>query len=105
MKLATRIMLKRERRRAIREGNAEREALCNLALQDEDIEALVHEASYYEFQYEQDLKDKSEAKGDRVFGNPFTEFLQWLFDNREAILEFILTIAQIFAILEPNPEG
>lgn len=35
-------------------------------------------------------------------GGPVQDFLLWLFDNREAILEFIIKIVSLFATYEVN---
>lgn len=99
MRIVTKIYLRQELKRARREKSLERIALIEQVLQDDDLLDLVHEANQAEYDYVRDARVKA-----GVFGSPFQDFLSWLFENREAILAFILQIIQLFAILQPAPQ-
>jgi len=98
MQILTRVWLKQELKRAKREGSKERQVIVEAVLNDSDLLELVHEANQAEYDY---VKE-SRLKGG-VFGGPFQDFLAWLFENRDAILAFILQIIQLFSILSPKP--
>lgn len=99
MKIVTRIHLKRELKQAKREGNRERAAILEQVIQDDDLLQLVHEANAAEYEYVREAR----ASAGGNWGNPFSDFLSFLFENREAIMEMILMFIQLFAVLQPAP--
>lgn len=98
MFIVTKLHLRQELKRARADRNRERAAILEQVLGDEDLLQLVHEANQAEYEYVREARAKS-----GLFGNPFQDFLAWLFENREAILAFILQIIQILSVLQPAP--
>lgn len=90
--------LKQELRAAKKAKQLERIAVIEAVLEDGDLLDLVHEANLAEYEYVRESRTKS-----AVYGNLFTDFFQFLLENREAILEMILMFIQLFAILQPAP--
>lgn len=98
MFIVTKIHLKRELKQAKREGNRERVAILEQVLDDGDLLQLVHDANQAEYDYVREARAVSTG-----WGNPFSDFLSFLFENREAIMEMILMFIQLFALLQPAP--
>lgn len=98
MRIVTKMHLKQELKTAKKAKQLERVAIIEAVLEDDDLLDLVHEANQAEYDYVRDTRAKS-----AVYGNPFTDFFSFLFENREAIMEMILMFIQLFAVLQPAP--
>jgi hypothetical protein len=90
--------LKQELKLAKKAKQLERVAIIEAVLEDGDLLELVNEANIAEYEYVRDSREKA-----AVYGNSFTDFFQFLIENREAIMEMILMFVQLFAVLQPAP--
>ena len=100
MLLVTKIHLRRELRQAKRAGDTERAELLMQVLDDPDILELVNLGAEAEYDYV-----SSERNQSQLFGGAIQDFFQFLIENREEILAFILQIVQLFALLAPGDEA
>ena len=99
-RLLAKILIKRLKARAV-----------NRAVRDgvKTPDGKIVKLSREEAQRRADAIDDSEimefakVKGGPV-GGPVQDFFQWLWENREAVLEFILKILSLFAFLDEPPQ-
>jgi len=94
MLIATKIYLGQELKKAKKDGDKSKIAMLTQVLDDNNLVQLVHEANQAEYEYVRAARLKT-----GLFGGVFQDFLAYLFENRTAILEFILQIIQIISVL------
>jgi hypothetical protein len=84
-----RLFLRNQIARERRSGDPQRAELLSSVLQSEDLLEAVSAAVEDEFD--------QEAKSNGAFGGNFLDFVNWLYENREAILKLVLLLVSLFA--------
>lgn len=92
-----RLFLRNQIARERRSGDHQRAELLSTVLQSDDLLEAVSNAVSDEFD--------QEVKSSGAFGGKFLDFVNWLYENREAILKLVLLLVSLFATKDGEQEN